>query len=308
VTHTVIEGEALRERGYGLLWNTGRSSPSPPCLLVLTHAGKGGGQKGAAIVGKGITFDTGGAALKSREGQIGMKRDMAGAAGVFGAFLTIAKAGGLPSGKPLHCVLCLAENNIGESMMVQDDILTGYSGLTVEINNTDAEGRLVLADGVSHVAKHLDCDLVIEMATLTGAQAISTGTHHGLVLASDEELEQDAVYAGKLSGEYLHPGLFMPELLTHEFDSEFADMKNSVKNRQNAQSSCAGLFIYKHLTHCGYTGRWLHIDMATPSHGPLDDYATGYGVGLLSTLLSPPEPRGSKRPRPDDGGALSSSL
>merc|ERR1719499_214089 len=123
----------------------------------------------------------------------GMKRDMGGAAGMFGAFLTMAKAGGLPCGKPLHCVLCVAENAIGSRAFLQDDILKGYSGLTVEINNTDAEGRLVLSDGVAHVAKHLDCELVVDMATLTGAQGISTGTHHGLILASDEAFEKDVV-------------------------------------------------------------------------------------------------------------------
>jgi len=286
ISHAIIEGEALRDRGYGLLWNTGKSAAAGPCLLVLTHEGKpGSGLKGAALVGKGITFDTGGAALKSREGMIGMKRDMGGAAGVLGAFTAIARQGGLPCGRPLHCVLCLAENGIGPAMMLQDDILTAYSGLTVEINNTDAEGRLVLSDGVAHVAKHLDCDLVVDMATLTGAQGISTGTHHGMILATDEELEKDAVAAGRRSGDMVHPGIFAPELLIHEYDSDFADMRNSVKNRSNAQSSCAGLFIHKHLVHSGYTGRWLHIDMAYPVHEPLGNFATGWGVGLLTTLL-----------------------
>merc|ERR1712127_1087045 len=116
---------------------------------------------------------------------------MGGSAGTFGAFLALAKGGGLASGRPLHLVLCIADNAIGPEMFLQDDIITGYSGLSVEINNTDAEGRLVLADGVSHVAKHLDCDLIVDMATLTGAQGISTGSHHGLIVATDEELESD---------------------------------------------------------------------------------------------------------------------
>lgn len=288
VSHTVIEGENLKDRGYGLLWATGKCAQSPPCLIVLTHQGSGDGQKskGVALVGKGITFDTGGAALKSRDGMIGMKRDMGGAAGTFAAFLALARAGGLPGGQKLHCVLCVAENAIGSKSFVQDDIITGYSGLTVEINNTDAEGRLVLSDGVSHVAKHLDCGLVVDMATLTGAQGISTGSNHGLILASDQGLESDIIAAGKISGDMVHPGIFAPELLMHEYDSEFADMRNSVKNRSNAQSSCAGLFIYRHLTHSGYSGKWLHIDMAYPVHDPLGEYATGWGVGLLTEYLS----------------------
>jgi probable aminopeptidase NPEPL1 len=285
--YDVIEGAELAERGYGLLYAVGQGSSSakPPCLLVVTHPGAGDGQQGVALVGKGITFDTGGAALKPREGMCGMKRDMGGAAGCFGAFLAAAKAGGLPSGRPLHLVLCLAENAIGSRCFVQDDILVGYSGLTVEINNTDAEGRLVLSDGVAHVAKHLDCDLVVDMATLTGAQGISTGSHHATAVASDEALEDEIVSAGRASGDLVHPGIFAPELLLHEFDSKFADMKNSVKNRANAQSSCAGLFIYKHLKNCGYQGKWLHLDMAYPSFEPLGDYATGWGVGLLCKHL-----------------------
>lgn len=281
VTASFIEGEELRAAGYGLLMATGQCSVTPPCLLVLTHKGSGEELPGAALVGKGITFDTGGAALKPREGMCGMKRDMGGAAGCFGAFLAMAKMGGLPSGRPLHCVLCLAENSIGSKAFLQDDILTAYSGLTVEINNTDAEGRLVLSDGVAHVAKHLNCELVADMATLTGAQGISTGTHHASILASDADLEQEIIAAGRSSGDMVHPGIFAPELLLHEFNSDFADMKNSVKNRSNAQSSCAGLFIYKHLSHAGYKGRWLHIDMAYPVHEPLGAFATGWGVGLL---------------------------
>jgi len=285
VSFDIIEGDELRDKGYGLLWATGKGAVTPPCLLVLTHKGSDTSQKGVALVGKGITFDTGGAALKSREGMCGMKRDMAGAAGMFGTFLALAKSGGLPSGQSLHCVLCLAENSIGSAAFLHDDILTCYSGLTVEINNTDAEGRLVLSDGVSHVAKHLNCDIVADMATLTGAQGISTGTHHGLIVASDEQLERDIMAAGKHSGDMVHPGIFAPELLMHEFDSDFADLRNSVKNRSNAQSSCAGLFIYRHLTHCGYSGRWLHIDMAYPSFEPLGSFATGWGVGVLTTFL-----------------------
>jgi len=223
-----------------------------------------------------------------------MKRDIAGAAGMFGTFLALAKSGGLPSGQPLHCVLCLAENSIGPEAFLQDDILTCYSGLTVEINNTDAEGRLVLSDGVSHVAKHLDCDVVVDMATLTGAQGIATGVHHALIVASDEQLERDVMAAGKHSGDMVHPGIFAPEILMHEFDSDFADMRNSVKNRSNAQSSCAGLFIYRHLTHCGYSGHWLHIDMAYPAYEPLGNFATGWGIGVLTTFLKDFAQRESK--------------
>jgi len=283
VNTTVIEGEELNTRGYGGIWNVGKCAQSPPCLIVLSHPGTEENQKGVALVGKGITFDTGGAALKSKEGMCGMKRDMGGAAGCFAAFVAAVRAGNLK--KPLHCVLCVAENAIGSQCFLQDDIITLYSGLTVEINNTDAEGRLVLGDGVAHVAKHLDCDLVFDMATLTGAQGVSTGVHHALILATDEELEQNVVAAGKYIGDMAHPGLFAPELLMQEFDSDFADMKNSVANRSNAQSSCAGVFIHKHLTSSGFSGQWVHMDMASPIECPLKGYSTGWGVGILARFL-----------------------
>jgi len=290
VTAKVIEGQELADQGYGLIYAVGKCAVTPPCLIVLTHEGaglkSGEGQKGVALVGKGITFDTGGAALKSRDGMCGMKYDMGGSAGCFGAFLAMAKSGGVPTGQPLHCVLCIAENSIGSKAFLQDDILTAYSGLTVEINNTDAEGRLVLSDGVAHVAKHLNCDLIFDMATLTGAQGISTGTHHGLIVANDENLERDLIAAGKYCGDMVHPGLFAPELLMHEFDSDHADMKNSVKNRSNAQASCAGLFMHKHLMKCGYKGQWCHIDMAYPAVDPLGGFAGGWGVGLLCRYLN----------------------
>ena len=284
VTSHVIEGTDLRDKGYGGLWNVGKSADQrPPCLIVLTHNGLGlsadRGPVGMALVGKGITYDTGGAALKPREGMCGMKRDMGGSAGVFGAWLAAVRCGGLPTGSPLHCVLCIAENGIGPGMFLNDDIILHYSGLTSEINNTDAEGRLVLADGVAHAVKDLGAELIVDMATLTGAQAISTGKHFSSILATDEALEKEIVEAGRKSGEGAHPGLFAPELLLSEFDSEFADMKNSVKDRMNAQSSCAGLFIYKHLKHAGHQGRWVHVDMYYPSF--LGEYATGYGIGLL---------------------------
>ena len=148
----------------------------------------------------------------------------------------------------------------------QDDILTMYSGLTVEINNTDAEGRLVLADGVAHVGKNLndEVDLVMTMATLTGAQGISTGVVHSAVVCSDDSIEKDVIQAGLRAGDNAHPLPFAPECLLHEFDSPNADMKNSVKNRANCQVSCAGLFIWKHLDHTGFKGNFCHVDMAYP--------------------------------------------
>ena len=283
VTYSEIVGDELRERGYGGLHGVGRAAVVPPRLVTLTYEPEGGptdGTRTVALVGKGIVYDTGGLALKSKTGMVGMKTDMGGAAGVLGAFYTAAALG---SPHRIHLILCLAENAIGPSAFRNDDILNMYSGKTVEINNTDAEGRLVLADGVAHATRHIDgLDLVVDMATLTGAQLVATGKKHAGILANTIELEGRAVRAGLSSGDFVFPLLYAPELLKSEFQSDVADMKNSVKDRGNAQTSCAGHFIEDHL-HPDYEGEYLHVDMA----GPADKggRGTGYGVGLVNSLL-----------------------
>lgn len=213
----------------------------------------------------------------------GMKHDMGGAAGVFGGFWSAAKLG---VKKKVYCILCLAENAIGPDSFRNDDILKMYSGKTVEVNNCDAEGRLVLADGVAHATKHFDSlDLVVDMATLTGAQLIATGKKHAGILANELDLEYRAMEAGMHSGDLCYPLLYAPELLMPEFKSEVSDMKNSVKDRSNAQTSCAGHFIEAHLDE-SYDKGWLHVDMAGP--GTNGQRGTGYGVGLVLSLLDAP--------------------
>jgi probable aminopeptidase NPEPL1 len=120
---------------------------------------------------------------------------------------------------------------------------------------------------------------------LTGSQLVATGKKHAGILASSEALEKRAVEAGMYSGDLCFPLLYAPELLMDEFKSEVADMRNSVKDRSNAQTSCAGHFIEAHLKE-GYQGGWLHVDMAGP--GTLGQRGTGYGVGLVLSLLEAP--------------------
>ena len=156
----------------------------------------------------------------------------------------------------------------------------------MEVNNCDAEGRLVLADGLAHATKHIEgLDLVVDMATLTGAQLVATGKKHAAILANTVEVENRAVQAGMHSGDLCFPLLYAPELLMSEFKSDVADMKNSVKDRANAQTSCAGHFCEAHLDD-SYEGGWLHVDMAGP--GSLGARGTGYGVGLVLSLLEAP--------------------
>eukprot|EP00747_Dinoflagellata_sp_TGD_P209243 gnl/TRDRNA2_/TRDRNA2_82642_c0_seq2.p1 gnl/TRDRNA2_/TRDRNA2_82642_c0~~gnl/TRDRNA2_/TRDRNA2_82642_c0_seq2.p1 ORF type:complete len:227 (+),score=53.49 gnl/TRDRNA2_/TRDRNA2_82642_c0_seq2:93-773(+) len=218
----------------------------------------------------------------------GMKADCGGAAAVLAAFEAAVKIG--TGGTALHLVLCLAENAIGPNSFRNDDIITFLSGKTAEINNCDAEGRLVLADGVAHATAlpprlpgaDRQPDLVIDMATLTGAQLVATGKRHAGIVANSDAVEEAAVSAGRRSGDLVHPLPYCPEFYRAEFKSKVADMKNSVKDRSNAQSSCAATFISENL-HPDYKGGWLHVDLAGPAF--IDDRGTGYGVALALALL-----------------------
>ncbi|KAF7481573.1 hypothetical protein GHT09_007212 [Marmota monax] len=182
----------------------------------------------------------------------------------------------------LHAVFCLAENSVGPNATRPDDIHLLYSGKTVEINNTDAEGRLVLADGVSYACKDLGADIILDMATLTGAQGIATGKYHAAVLTNSAEWEAACVKAGRKCGDLVHPLVYCPELHFSEFTSAVADMKNSVADRDNSPSSCAGLFIASHIGF-DWPGVWVHLDIAAPVHA--GERATGFGVALLLALF-----------------------
>ncbi|XP_048762204.1 probable aminopeptidase NPEPL1 [Ostrea edulis] len=278
ITPFIVRGEDLKEKGFGGIYNVGRSAEHPPALVVLSHKPEGA-TKNIAWVGKGIVFDTGGLCIKTRQGMCGMKRDCGGAAGILGAFYAAVKLG---FSENLHAVFCLAENAVGPLATRTDDVYTHYSGRTVEVNNTDAEGRLVLADGVAYARKDLKADVVVDMATLTGAQGIATGKYHGSIVTNDENMELWCVKAGQNSADLVHPMPYSPELHFPEFNSAIADAKNSVADRSNAQVSCAGLYIASNLGF-DYSGVWLHIDMAAPVHS--GERATGYGVALLATLF-----------------------
>lgn len=275
----VIEGEELPEKGYGGLWGVGKAATHLPALVILTWEPATAPEETLAWVGKGIVYDTGGLSIKGKEHMPGMKGDMGGAAAVLGAFVAACKLG---AKQRIHCLLCLAENSVGPESTRPDDILHMYSGKTVEVNNTDAEGRLVLADGVAHAVKHLAPDVIVDCATLTGAQLMATGRRHAGIVCNDDDLEAKAVDVGKATGDLVHPLPYVPEFYRKEFRSEIADLKNSVKDRMNAQTSCAAQFVAEHLGN--YAGKWLHVDLAGPS-GYDNGRGTGYGVALLTELF-----------------------
>jgi len=275
---TVIEGEALGHGGFGGLWNVGKAAKSGPALVVLEYNGSPRG-RAITLIGKGIVYDTGGLCLKPRANMTGMKGDMGGAAAVLGAFAAAVRTG---TPHRLRAVLCLAENAIGPDAVRPDDVITLYSGKTVEVNNTDAEGRLVLADGLAYAVRHLQPEIIIDLATLTGAQLIATGKHIAAAVCNDDALEAAAIEAGRRSGDLVHPLPYVPEFFRREFKSPVADLKNSVKDRNNAQTSCAGQFIAEHMG--DFQGPWLHLDIAGPAEDA--ERGTGYGVALVVELLA----------------------
>ncbi|XP_010879442.1 probable aminopeptidase NPEPL1 [Esox lucius] len=278
ITPVIIRGDELKQKGFGGIYGVGKAAVNPPALAVLSHKPDGATQT-IAWVGKGIVYDTGGLSIKGKTNMPGMKRDCGGAAAILGAFKATVKQGFKDN---LHAVFCLAENAVGPTATRPDDIHTLYSGKTVEINNTDAEGRLVLSDGVVYASKDLSADVILDMATLTGAQGISTGKYHCAVMTNSEQWEMACVKAGRSSGDLAHPLVYCPELHFSEFTSAVADMKNSVADRENATSSCAGLFIGSHLGF-DWPGVWVHVDIASPVHA--GERATGFGVALLLALF-----------------------
>lgn len=286
VTVTEIAGEDLREQGYGGIYGVGKAAEFLPRLVTLHYkpAQKKESSKKIGLVGKGLVYDCGGLSIKTPTPfMCGMKRDMGGAGGVFGGFLA---AVALKSHHEITATLCMADNAIGPRAFRNDDILRLKSGKTVEINNTDAEGRLVLADGVYHSAALIPGftpDCVINMATLTGAQLIGVGRNYAGLYCNSDEWEQKAVAAGKASGDTVFPIVYAPEYHELEFASKIADMKNLMAATNNAGISCAGYFIEANLPK-DYTGGFAHFDIAGTSFN--NDGATGFGAALLAKFLT----------------------
>lgn len=275
---SAIIGDALVKKGLMGIHSVGRTAVVAPRLLVMQYTPRGADLT-VALVGKGVVYDTGGLSIKTGGHMAGMKADMGGGAAVAGAFVALARS---KVKRKVVCLVPLAENAVGPDSYRPDDILTMHSGKTVEINNTDAEGRLLLADGVSYAQKTFKPDVVIDAATLTGAQLLATGKRHGAVITNRDGVEARAVEAGRRSGDLVHPLPFAPEFYQSEFKSECADMKNSVKDRMNAQTSCAAQFVWSHISESGVP--WLHVDIAGPAFP--GRRATGFGVALLADLVT----------------------
>ncbi|MEV0202134.1 leucyl aminopeptidase [Nonomuraea sp. NPDC050691] len=273
----VLDEKQLKDGGYGGLIGVGQGSANPPRLVRLSYTHPEAA-KTLAFVGKGITFDSGGLSLKPSASMDWMKSDMGGAAAVFGALLGIARLG-----VPVNAVgyLCLAENLPSGTAQRPSDVIHSYSGKTVEVLDTDAEGRLVLMDGIARAAEDSP-DLIVDVATLTGAQIVALGWRTAGVMANDDAARELVVEAAAAAGEGAW-GMPLPEELRKGLDSPIADIANLQPERWGSMLA-AGIFL-KEFVPDGV--RWAHIDMAGPAFNKGEPY--GYtpkgGTGAITRTL-----------------------
>jgi leucyl aminopeptidase len=279
----VLDEEAMAKAGMGALLGVSQGSERPARLLVLRWDGSGGAQpEPVAFVGKGVTFDTGGISIKPAAGMEDMKWDMGGAAAVVGAIKALA----LRKAKAHVVGVCgLVENMPGGKAQRPGDIVTTMSGQTVEVINTDAEGRLVLCDALTWVQRRYKPRTIVDLATLTGAMIIALGHEHGGLFSNNEELAAQLLAAGKAAGDPLWR-LPMGEAYDKLIESPIADMKNV--GPRDAGSISAAQFLLRYVDE---GVRWAHLDIAgmvwAAKPGSLwDKGATGYGVRLIDRFVA----------------------
>ena len=280
----VLAGKQLAQ--FGGLRAVGNSSPTPgPRFIELSYIPKMRGNGAAAlphivIVGKGITFDTGGVSLKRPyEFMTAMKSDMAGAAA---ALATISALPELQPEVRVTVLMMCAENALSGSAQRPSDVITQYGGTTVEIINTDAEGRLVLADGLAYAVANLDPDYLIDIATLTGSATLGLGRQYAALYSRDTKLAQQFIEIGEASGERVW---HMPLIDDYRdsLESDVADLNHAAdKGNYSAGSVTAALF----LEHFVGDARWVHLDIAGTGRSENDSGenvkgGTGFGVRLF---------------------------
>jgi leucyl aminopeptidase len=277
----ILDEKAMKSLKMDALLGVARGSRNPPRMAIIHWKGGKSRDKPVAFVGKGVTFDTGGISLKPAGGMEDMKGDMGGAAAVTGLMHALAarKAKANVVG-----ILALVENMPDGDAQRPGDIVKSMSGQTIEVLNTDAEGRLVLADALYHCNKKFKPQFMINLATLTGAILVALGNQHAGLFSNDDELSEQLADAGLETNEKVWR---MP--LTAEYDkmidSKNADMKNI--GGRHAGSITAGQFLQR------FVGKtpWAHLDvagtaMASPQNEINKSWASGYGVRLLDRLVA----------------------
>jgi len=272
----------LAREGFGALLGVGRGSVNPPCLAVLRWKGTLDAPP-VAFVGKGVTFDTGGVDIKPADKMWEMRADMAGAAAAAGAMLALARR---RSPAPAVAVLGLVENMIGAQAQRPSDVVRAVDGTTIEVIDTDAEGRLVLADCLAWTRRALRPAAMIDLATLTGSIVVALGNQRAGLFASDGALAAQLAAAGEAVDEPLWP-MPLEEAYGEALKSDIADVKNCVAERFQPDACHAAAFLKRFV---GDTP-WAHLDIAgvdlrheADALGP--EGASGFGARLLDRLVS----------------------
>lgn len=277
---TVLDEAALAEKGFGAMLAVAQGSEAKPRLVILEYRAEGAG-KTVALVGKGVTFDTGGLNLKISGSMTDMKTDMAGSAAVAGALIAVAD---LKPDCNVIGLLPLVENMPSGTAIRPGDIIRSYSGKTVEIGNTDAEGRLILIDTLAYAVDTYQPDTIIDLATLTGACLMALGEKFAAVFSHDDALAEAIVAAGVQTHERCWR-MPLPEDYKELLKSEFADIGNMPSTRWGGAITAA-LFLSEFVK----DARWAHIDTAGPVYDKKGNAysppgGTGFGVRLICNLL-----------------------
>ncbi|MGN6252075.1 MAG: leucyl aminopeptidase family protein, partial [Marmoricola sp.] len=282
----VWDERRLLAEGFGGISAVGRGSATPPRFVRLAYKPAKGARKAphVALIGKGITFDTGGLSIKPGEAMVNMKRDMTGAAVVLAVMAGLAE---LDCPIRVTGLLCIAENAVGGDAMRPGDVLRHYGGRTTEVVNTDAEGRLVMADGLAWAVQNLAPDALVDVATLTGGIKVALGLETGGLFGTDDTLADRLVATGAEAGEPLWRMPLVDEYV-ERLSSRIADANNCPPS---ASAITAALFLRP------FTGGlpWAHLDIASVGDAfeDRDEWTqgpTGFGPRLLLRWLSGPAP------------------
>lgn len=276
----ILEKEEMQKLGMGALLAVNQGSVEPPKMIVLKYQGKEKWNHVIGLVGKGITFDTGGYSIKTKDGLVGMKSDMGGAAAVLGAMEII---GELRPEQNVVAVIPSTDNMISGSAFKPDDVIKSMSGKTIEVLNTDAEGRLALADGLTY-AKHLGANYLIDVATLTGGIVVALGHHTTGAMTNNEEFFEQVLEASLEAGEPIWRLPIYNRDKERVRNSKVADLNNSPG--RDGHAIMAGTFVGEFAEDTP----WVHLDIAGTA-GPNKNFdlgpdgATGVMVRTLATLV-----------------------
>src|SRR5690606_15213393 len=254
VSVTILDREACKARNMGCFLGVAKGSGEPPKFIHLHYEARGQARGRIALIGKGVTFDSGGYSLKPSDGMLDMKLDMCGAAAVLASFRALVR---LQVPWNVDVIVAATENMIGPHAYRLGDVLTASNGKTVEINNTDAEGRLTLADALVYAAR-LGPPLMIDFATLTGACVVALGPRIAGVMTDDDVLAREWLSAADRSGESMWR-LPLPKDLKEQLKSKVADMRNTGERYGGALT---GALFLSEFTE---GRRWMHVDIAGPA-------------------------------------------